>query len=130
MFPIYGPEILKFAFLSAIKFFVVWVLTLTRDTKDTLMVTQAGAESIAFLKVYAVLPAATIYITAYNAMSSKLANNKRLLFYVTCVPFFFFFVLFDTVIYPNRELLQPSLTTLESFFGNGLESSVVAKASL
>ena len=94
------------------------------------MVTQAGAESIAFLKVYAVLPAATIYITAYNAMSSKLANNKRLLFYVTCVPFFFFFVLFDTVIYPNRELLQPSLATLESFFGNGLESSVVAKASL
>lgn len=36
----------QFWSVAGIKFFIVFVLTLTRDTKDTLMVTQCGAESI------------------------------------------------------------------------------------
>lgn len=51
IFPIYGTEVKKFILMGAIKFFVIMALTLTRDTKDTLVVTQCGAEAIAFLKV-------------------------------------------------------------------------------
>ena len=51
VFPIYGKEVNKFMLMGAIKFFVIMALTLTRDTKDTLVVTQCGAEAIAFLKV-------------------------------------------------------------------------------
>lgn len=51
VFPIYGDEVSKFLLMGAIKFFVIMALTLTRDTKDTLVVTQCGAEAIAFLKV-------------------------------------------------------------------------------
>jgi hypothetical protein len=51
IFPIYGPEVKKFLLMGAIKFGVIMALTLTRDTKDTLVVTQCGAEAIAFLKV-------------------------------------------------------------------------------
>ena len=52
IFPIYGKnEITKFLLLGTMKFFIIFVLTLTRDTKDTLIVTQCGAEAIAFLKV-------------------------------------------------------------------------------
>ena len=51
VFPIYGSEVNKFLLMGAIKFFVIMALTLTRDTKDTLVVTQCGAEAIAFLKV-------------------------------------------------------------------------------
>ena len=51
IFPIYGDEVSKFLLMGAIKFFVIMALTLTRDTKDTLVVTQCGAEAIAFLKV-------------------------------------------------------------------------------
>ena len=52
VFPIYGKnEITKFLLLGTMKFFIIFVLTLTRDTKDTLIVTQCGAEAIAFLKV-------------------------------------------------------------------------------
>lgn len=51
IFPIYGTEVKKFVLMGAIKFFVIMALTLTRDTKDTLVVTQCGAEAIAFLKV-------------------------------------------------------------------------------
>ena len=51
VFPIYGKEVNKFILMGSIKFFVIMALTLTRDTKDTLVVTQCGAEAIAFLKV-------------------------------------------------------------------------------
>ena len=51
VFPIYGAEVKKFLLMGSIKFFVIMALTLTRDTKDTLVVTQCGAEAIAFLKV-------------------------------------------------------------------------------
>ena len=55
VFPIYGSEVQKFFLMGAIKFFVIMALTLTRDTKDTLVVTQCGAEAIAFLKVSVVV---------------------------------------------------------------------------
>lgn len=51
IFPIYGEEVKKFFLISGIKFYIILALTLTRDTKDTLVVTQCGAEAIAFLKV-------------------------------------------------------------------------------
>lgn len=51
VFPIYGEEVKKFFLISSIKFYIILALTLTRDTKDTLVVTQCGAEAIAFLKV-------------------------------------------------------------------------------
>eukprot|EP00968_Pinguiococcus_pyrenoidosus_P010282 scaffold803_cov310-Pinguiococcus_pyrenoidosus.AAC.195 len=38
VFPIYGKEVTKFAVLGLLKFFIVFVLTITRDTKDTLVV--------------------------------------------------------------------------------------------
>lgn len=52
VFPIYGKiEVKKFLLIGSIKFFIILALTLTRDTKDTLVVTECGAEAIAFLKV-------------------------------------------------------------------------------
>lgn len=51
LFPIYGRNVTKFFLMGAIKFFIIMVLTLTRDMKDTMVVTQCGAEAIAFLKV-------------------------------------------------------------------------------
>ena len=51
LFPIYGDEMKKFFLIGSIKFFVILALTLTRDNKDTMVVTSCGAEAIAFLKV-------------------------------------------------------------------------------
>jgi len=116
VFPIYGStEVTKFLLLGTIKFFIILALTLTRDTKDTLVVTQCGAEAIAFLKIYGVLPAATAFIALYSKMSDLL--GKRTLFYTTCIPFFTFFALFDLLIYPNADLLHPKLESVQTFLG-------------
>lgn len=127
IFPIYGPEVKKFLLMGAIKFGVIMALTLTRDTKDTLVVTQCGAEAIAFLKIYGVLPAATGFIALYSKMSTVL--DKRALFYTMCIPFFAFFFLFDAIIYPNKNLIQPSLESVKSMIGgtNGGAMEVLSK---
>jgi ATP:ADP antiporter, AAA family len=118
IFPIYGHhERTKFLLLGSIKFFIILALTLTRDTKDTLVVTQCGAEAIAFLKIYGVLPAATAYIALYSNLSNRL--SKKTLFYVTCIPFFVFFALFDLFIYPNTKILHPSLESVQAIISSG-----------
>ncbi|CAN0229258.1 unnamed protein product, partial [Phaeothamnion confervicola] len=82
VFPVYGRlEAAKFISLGGLQFFIIFVLTLTRDMKDALIVTHCGAEAISVLKVYGVLPAATLFMLYYSKLSSKL--SKRALFYVT-----------------------------------------------
>jgi len=116
LFPIHGKdEVTKFLLMGSIKFFIIMALTLTRDTKDTLVVTQCGAEAIAFLKIYGVLPAATAFIALYSKMSDSL--GKKTLFYTTCIPFFIFFIIFDMLIYPNTDWLHPTLSSVETFLG-------------
>jgi len=115
-FPIYGTnDVTKFLLLSSIKFFIIFVLTLTRDTKDSLVVTQCGAEAMAFLKVYGVLPAAIAFTAIYAGLSNVLSRQP--LFYATCIPFLLFFILFGYVIYPNRDVLEPSPSTIQNILG-------------
>jgi ATP:ADP antiporter, AAA family len=89
--------------------------------EDTLVVTQCGAEAIAFLKIYGVLPAAAVFIAVYSKLSSAL--DKRTLFYVTCVPFFVFFGLFDLLIYPNASKLHPSIESVQRLIGGSSTNS-------
>lgn len=130
VFPIHGQhEVTKFLLIGAIKFFIILALTLTRDTKDTLVVTQCGAEAIAFLKIYGVLPAATAFIALYSKMAN--AMSKKTLFYSTCIPFFAFFGLFDLFLYPNAAILHPSLATVEAFLpGNTVSGGMAILANI
>jgi len=129
IFPIYGKEeVKKFLLLGSIKFFIILALTLTRDTKDTLVVTQCGAEAIAFLKIYGVLPAATAYIALYSKMASVL--EKRTLFFSTCIPFFIFFVIFDVVIFPNIAILHPSIETVAKLLGGAPTGGLAVLAKI
>jgi len=86
-------------------FWIVFIFTMTRDTKDALVITNCGAEAIAFLKVYGVVPAAALFMVAY----AQLANvfSTRALFYITVTPFIAFYCLFAFVLYPLRHVLHP-----------------------
>jgi len=109
IFPVYGiDEMKKFFLLGALKFFIIIVLTITRDTKDTLVVTQCGAEAISFLKIYGVLPAAVLVTALYGKASSVLP--RELLFNVTCIPFFLFFLAYDFILRPNLGVLERTIT--------------------
>ena len=51
LFPIDTWEMPKFFSMSLMMFMIIYIYTTVRDTKDTLVVSTCGAESITFLKV-------------------------------------------------------------------------------
>jgi len=106
LWPIHVFELKKIIPMLCMFFFISFNYTVLRDTKDTLIVTSAGAEAIPFIKFWGVVPGAVIFMLIYSKLSNIL--GKESLFYVTIAPFLVFFALFVTVLYPNRELLHPN----------------------
>mmetsp|Transcript_28566 Transcript_28566/g.60909 ORF Transcript_28566/g.60909 Transcript_28566/m.60909 type:complete len:768 (+) Transcript_28566:105-2408(+) len=103
-FPISREELPHFSAMSILMFLFIYVFTTVRDTKDTLVVSNCGAEAIPFLKLYAVMPCATAFIVIYSKLSNAL--GKQALFYVTLIPFFIFYGFFAFVLFPNRDLIH------------------------
>lgn len=104
--PVHFHEIKKVLPMLLMFFFINFNYTVLRDTKDTLVVTSAGAEVIPFLKTYGVVPCAVIFMLIYAKLSNIL--SKEALFYSIITPFIVFFALFATVLYPLRDYLHPN----------------------
>mmetsp|Transcript_14490 Transcript_14490/g.30493 ORF Transcript_14490/g.30493 Transcript_14490/m.30493 type:complete len:779 (-) Transcript_14490:229-2565(-) len=103
-FPISPQELPHFLTMSFLMFLFIYVFTTVRDTKDTLVVSNCGAEAIPFLKLYGVMPAATAFIVMYSKLSNMV--GKQTLFYLTLVPFFVFYAVFAFVLFPNRDVIH------------------------
>lgn len=116
-FPIKMSELPQFISMSTMMFLFIYVFTTVRDTKDTLVVSNCGAEAIPFLKLYGVMPTALLFIMGYSKLSQVL--DKQMLFYVTLVPFFIFYGLFAFVLFPNRDVLHFNVVDETSAAGIG-----------
>ena len=116
-FPISRSELPHFASMSVMMFLFIYVFTTVRDTKDTLVVSNCGAEAIPFLKLYAVMPCAAMFIVGYSKLSNVL--GKQALFYVTLLPFFVFYAVFAFVLFPNRDAIHFPPAGGAAVVGNG-----------
>tara|TARA_R110002110_G_scaffold415797_1_gene656200 strand:+ start:20209 stop:21798 length:1590 start_codon:yes stop_codon:yes gene_type:complete len=106
--PIHKYELKKLIPMLLIAFCIAFVYTILRDTKDTIVVSAIDELALPFLKLFGTLPAAILFMLIYSKLSNKL--SKESLFYVIIVPFLIFFGIFAFVLYPNREVLQPTAT--------------------
>ena len=105
LWPVHSHELRKVLTMFLMFMCINFNYTLLRNTKDTLVVTAAGAEIIPFLKVWCVLPSAVFYMAAYSRAAGVL--SKKALFRACIAPFMAYFLLFGLYIYPNREALHP-----------------------
>ncbi len=112
LWPIHRFELKKFLPLSFIMFCLLFNYTILRDTKDTLVVTSAGAGAITFLKLYCVTPVAILFVIIYAKLTNIL--NRETIFYAVVAPFLIFFGLFGFLIYPNLDLLHPSVESINA----------------
>jgi len=103
-FAITKNELPQFIYMSIMMFLFIYVYTTVRDTKDSLVVSNCGAESIPFLKMYGVMPCAFLFIVAYSKLSQVF--GKQALFYATMLPFFAFYAVFAFVMFPNRDTIH------------------------
>lgn len=59
-------------------------------------------------QIYGVLPAAVLFTALYGKASSVLP--REVLFNVTCIPFFLFFLAYDFILRPNLGVLERTIT--------------------
>lgn len=113
LWPIHGYEMKKFFPMSLIMFCVLFNYTALRNLKDGLIITApgSGAEVVNFLKAWIVFPASIGFVILYAKLNNMFTQYQ--LYYVTLFPFIIFFALFGFVLYPNKELLHPSLETVQ-----------------
>lgn len=104
--PIHNHELKKFLPMVLMMFCFLFNYTIMRDTKDTLIVTAAGAEAIPFLKFWGTLPLSILFVLVYAKLSNILKPTT--LFYAVIAPFLLFFSSFGFLIYPNIDVVSPT----------------------
>lgn len=109
LWPIHGFELKKFLPMFFLFFFINFNYTILRDTKDSLIVTATGAETIPFLKFWGVVPGAIIFMLIFTMLSNRVKREN--LFMGVMATFGLFFGLFALFFYPNREALSPIALT-------------------
>jgi len=102
----------KFFPLMGIIFFSFLNDRLLSSTKDALFITApaSGAESLAFLKMWCVLPAMVIC----SMMYIKLRQHSSLYqaYHITLLVFIIFFCVFNTILYPHTSIIHWSLNDM------------------
>lgn len=103
LWPIHNKELKKFIPMALMMFCILFNYSLLRVNKDSMIITECGAEIISALKFWAVLPSAVIFMIVY----SKLANilSKPSLFYTISMFFLGFFAIFGFILYPLGDTL-------------------------
>ncbi len=124
LWPIHAFELKKFLPMFALFFFINFNYTILRDTKDTLIVTATGAETIPFLKFWGVVPGAILFMLIFTKLSNIVKREN--LFMGLMATFGVFFGLYATVLYPNRDAISPIAMTnwMYEHFPQGLHGLV------
>ena len=76
LWPIHRFELKKFLPMFFLFFFINFNYTILRDTKDTLIVTATGAETLPFLKFWGVVPAAILFMVIFTKLSNIIKREK------------------------------------------------------
>lgn len=115
LWPIYNFELKKFLPMGLMMLCILFIYTLVRDLKDTLMVSKAiggGSETLGFIKLYCVTPAAILFMMGFMKLANMFDSKK--LFLVIVGFFLAFFVTFGFILYPFSEYIHFSQATIDS----------------
>lgn len=91
-------------------FFSIFNYTVLRNTKDSFVMTQLGAEVLPFLKGGVVFPVSLLFVASYAKLSNLVSRER--LYYIVVGFFLGFFALFAFILYPARDFLQISPETI------------------
>ena len=108
LWPIYQSEFKRFILMALIMTCMLFNYSILRNTKDTLLVPIVGAEVLGTTKLFAVMPAAIIFMIVYAKLTNIL--SRKALFCTIVGTFLGFFMLFGFVIFPQAEALQIDMT--------------------
>ncbi|HJK87653.1 MAG TPA: Npt1/Npt2 family nucleotide transporter [Candidatus Megaira endosymbiont of Hartmannula sinica] len=106
-------ELPKFLGLSLLMFCILGIQNLIRATKDSVVNTLIGTETISFLKFWGVMPASFLIAILYVKLISRF--SPRQLFYSFIIMFLIFFTIFGFYLFPNYESIHLSKETTDLY---------------
>ncbi len=115
LWPIHGYEMKKFLPMSFLMFFILFVYTMVRDLKDSLVRKEAiggGSELVPQLKLWFVMPAAFLLVIVYTFLLNKFGFKKT--FYIMVSSFMAFYAVFLLFLYPNRAVIHANEATVRA----------------
>lgn len=98
----------KFFITSFMMMLTIYIYTILRGAKDTLIVSQLGAELISTIKLYGVLPSAVLLMLAYTKLLDIFSRVN--LYHIMNISFIGFFAIFALYLYPNTNNIHPDLS--------------------
>ncbi|MGC0371563.1 MAG: hypothetical protein DGJ47_000252 [Rickettsiaceae bacterium] len=104
VWPIARHELPKFLFITLLMFCILCIQNLIRATKDSVISTMIGAETISFLKIWGVMPVAFLITIIYVKLVNVMKGEH--IFYLVITTFLSFFVLFAFYLFPSYESLH------------------------
>jgi AAA family ATP:ADP antiporter len=106
--PIHRWELKKFLPMFFMFFLISFNYNALRAYKDSMVVTapHSGAETIPFIKVWAILPGAILLTLLFTRLANRYTREK--VFYVIMSLFLAFFFLFTFVLLPFQDVLHPN----------------------
>ncbi|MBB65473.1 MAG: AAA family ATPase [Waddliaceae bacterium] len=110
LWPIHMHELRKLIPMLCIFFLICFNYSILKNLKDAIVVNArgSGAEVIPFLKVWAMLPFAVFLTYALSKLGRIMSQEK--VFYCVVIFFLTYFLLFITLLYPNRDWIHPHAT--------------------
>lgn len=103
--------ILKKILPTSVMFLItIFVYSVLRGAKDTLLIPVLGAEIISTLKLFGVFPSAIIFIIIYTKLANILSKEK--LYYLMTSFFIIYFVAYAFVFFPNSSALNFDFSNL------------------
>ncbi len=93
-------------------FGLLFIYTIVRDTKDTLVINAVGVHIISFLQGTALPVTAFLFVLVYAKLSNIFSREK--LFYIIITPFLLYYTLFGFIIHPNVDWFHPTKESINA----------------
>ncbi|MDZ5761202.1 Npt1/Npt2 family nucleotide transporter [Lyticum sinuosum] len=111
LIPIEKQEFPKFIYTAMMMLIVVYVYSILRASKDSLVISHMGAELLSAIKLYGVLPSAVIFMLIYAKIVDMM--SRIALFHVINWFFIGFFCIFALFLYPNYTSIHFDVSNLQ-----------------
>lgn len=112
--PVKTNELAKFLVISLMMLMILFIYSIERTVKDTIVINEMGAELISAIKLYGTLPVAIIMILVYTKLSNEI--NKTTIFHLFNIFFISYFLVFTFILAPNMKYFSLDLHMFKYYF--------------